>query len=320
MQRCLTIISAGILLVSVRTGAAQEATTQAKPIQEINQLLAKMEAGFTRQDAKGLAACWTATGDFVGSEGERAEGAQNIEKAFQQFFAARPGASLKLHVASLRVAGKDLALVDAVSEVKPAKGEAAIGQLSLVVVKRDDHWRIESAREIATHAAMPGQHLKELEWMVGDWTDEGSPQGGVSLRSTCDWTANRAFLIRKFKADGRADVARTGTEIIGWDPRAQRIRSWAFDSDGGFGESTWVRDGDRWLVRYTGTRADGSDASATHVLTVVDANTVTVKSKDRVANGEAQPEVPEITLKRQQAAKDEAKPSAPAKPRQQKLP
>ncbi len=149
--------------------------------------------------------------------------------------------------------------------------------------------------------------------MVGDWSDEVSPQNGLSVRSTCDWTANRAFLIRKFKVEG-PDVLRLGTEIIGWDPRGQRVRSWVFDSDGGFGENVWMRDGNRWLVRYSGTRPDGSDASATNVLTIVDADTVMVRSKDRTAGGERQPDVPEVTLKRRPAAKAPATSNEPEKP------
>ena len=57
--------------------------------------------------------------------------------------------------------------------------------------------------------------------MVGDWADEVPAQNGISVHSTCDWTANQAFLIRKFKVEGRADVSRAGTEVIGWDPRAE---------------------------------------------------------------------------------------------------
>lgn len=32
-----------------------------------------------------------------------------------------------------------------------------------------------------------------------------------------------------------------GTQVIGWDPAAGTIRSWMFDSDGGFGEGTWSK-------------------------------------------------------------------------------
>jgi uncharacterized protein (TIGR02246 family) len=273
------------------------------------------------QSPWGVAACWTTAGDFTGPEGERAEGAQNIEKAFREFFAASPNRNLKLHVTSVRIASEGLALVDTISEVTPATTEdAGVTRLSLVLVNRDGRWQIESAHETATYASSPGQHLKDLDWMVGEWADNISPQNGRSLQSTCDWTANRAFLIRKFKVEGRADVSRTGTEIIGWDPRAGRIRSWVFDSDGSFGENAWVRDGNRWLVRYSGTRPDGTDASATNVLTVVDANTVTIKSKDRTANGAGQPEVPEVTIKRQQVAKDDVKPKEPVKSQEQVLP
>ncbi len=100
---------------------------------------------------------------------------------------------------------------------------------------------------------------------------------------------------------------RDGTEIIGWDPRSNVIRSWVFDSDGGFGENVWVHEGKRWLVKHSGTMADGSEASATHILTNVDATTSTVQSKDRVVNGTAQPDVPETELKRQAENKPAAK-------------
>ena len=55
-------------------------------------------------------------------------------------------------------------------------------------------------------------------------------------------------------------------------------------------------------------------------MTVVDANTFTVQSKDRAANGERQPDIPEITIKRQQVAKAEPNPKAPAKPPRRVLP
>ena len=100
-------------------------------------------------------------------------------------------------------------------------------------------------------------------------------------------------MIRKFKVEGKEAILHGGTEIIGWDPRTNRIRSWVFDSDGGFGENVWVHDGNRWLIKYSGTLADGSEASATHILTKVDAATATMQSKDRVVNGAAQPDIPE---------------------------
>ena len=123
--------------------------------------------------------------------------------------------------------------------------------------------------------------LKGLQWMVGDWAAEGTRESGVSVQSTCDWTANESYLIRKFTVEGKQAFVHGGTEVIGWDPRLHRIRSWTFDSDGGFGESTWTHDGRHWIIVYTGTLANGDDVSAVHVVTPVDADTMTVRSKDR---------------------------------------
>ena len=53
-------------------------------------------------------------------------------------------------------------------------------------------------------------------------------------------------------------------------PRARRIRSWVFDSSGGFGEYVWVQEGHRWLMQYAGSLGDGSEVSATYVLSMVD--------------------------------------------------
>jgi hypothetical protein len=166
-------------------------------------------------------------------------------------------------------------------------------------VKRDKRWLIESARETITHAGHQSQPLKGLEWLVGDWAGEKGQASAVSIRSSCDWSMGGAYLVRKFSAERKGDLVRGGTEVIGWDPRTHRIRSWMFDSDGSFGESVWTRDGDRWIVKHTGTLADGSDAAVTLVVTCVDANTVTVQSEDHIVNGEKQSDPPEITLKRQ---------------------
>ncbi len=329
MQRFLIAVSLGIVLITAGTVSAQDARTDAKtdakaaaqsPSRAIRGLLDELEAGFSRGDAKRLAACWTAGGDFAGPA-ERVEGRENIEKAFRDFFATHKGGQLKLRLTSLRIASDDLAFVETVSQVKSGttEGTDESSVLSLVLARRDGRWLIESARETAAGTLSPAERLKALAWLVGDWSDEVSPQNGLSVRSTCDWTANRAFLIRKFKVEG-PNISRLGTEVIGWDPRGQRIRSWVFDSDGGFGENLWVRDGNRWLVRHTGTRPDGSDASATNVFTVVDADTVTVQSKDRMAGGDRQPDVPEVTLKRRPVANPQATPSEPTRPPRQALP
>jgi uncharacterized protein (TIGR02246 family) len=313
MLRPMRVLFAALFAVVLPVAALAQDTSNAAATQrqEVLAVLKQVETSFANSDARMLATCWTPTGEFVGPGGASAEGREGIEKLFQEAFAAHKQATLMLHVQRFRMVNDGLALVDAEAEVKPAVATGGTPMASFVLVKRDGRWLIESAREVICHMPPQTNHLKDLQWMVGDWAS-ATTSVGITMRTSCDWTANQAFLIRKFKVEGKEAMLRGGTEVIGWDPRGENFRSWAFDSDGGFGESVWVHDGKRWLIKFTGTLADGSMLSATHMLTKVDDNTLALQSKDRTINGVVQPDIPETTLKRQAAATPTAKVGAAA--------
>jgi uncharacterized protein (TIGR02246 family) len=286
---------------------------------EIRQTLATLEESFNRGDAKRLAACWAPDGEFVGPREERIDGRAKIEAAFDSFLASHKNSKLRLGLVSWRLVADDVALVDLVSEMTPVpEGLTAEPTSSAVMVKRDGHWLIGRMHEAFSSLPSHRIHLMKLDWLVGNWVSESPKDSGISVQSTCDWTANGSYLIRKFTVEAKSGVVSGGTEVIGWDPRTHRIRSWTFDSDGGFGESTWTQEGDRWIVRHVGTTPDGGDASATHVVSIADANTLTVQSKDRTVDGVKKPDLPEVKLTRR-TAKDEAK-VKPAEPPRNVLP
>ena len=72
MQRLFHTVSAMLLAVAAGSALAQDqkapGASGANP--EIRKLLTGMEDCFNRGDAKGLAACWTPQGDFVGPSGD----------------------------------------------------------------------------------------------------------------------------------------------------------------------------------------------------------------------------------------------------------
>jgi uncharacterized protein (TIGR02246 family) len=303
MQRLIGILSATLCAAaSAITTFAQEKPAEGPAArQEVLTLLTRLETSFNSGDAKKLAACWTENGEFVGPGGARAIGREAIEKLFTDNMAARKdSAKLQIHVTNLRLVNDSLALVEATAEIKPAVTTGGAPLSDFVLVKQNDRWLIENAHEIMTHLPPQANHLKELDWLLGEWSSETS-KAGITLHSTCDWTSNQAFMIRRFTVEGKEIFLHGGTEVVGWDPRTNRIRSWVFDSDGGFGENVWVHDGKRWLVKFSGTLADGSQVSATHVVTKVDAGTFSLQSKDRIVNGAAQPDIPEVEMKRQVA-------------------
>lgn len=137
--------------------------------------------------------------------------------------------------------------------------------------------------------------LATLDWIVGDW---GSEAGDRSIEFNCHFAKNGAFLIRSFKMVSGADNQMSGMQVIAWDPKKSTIRSWTFDSDGGFGEDTWSQSGNRYTIRATYTLSDGGTASAVNVFTFVDNDHCTWKSVSREIDGEFQPDTDEIVLVR----------------------
>jgi hypothetical protein len=153
--------------------------------------------------------------------------------------------------------------------------------------------------------AQPTSPLDQLDWMVGQWIDRGDE---ATVVTNCSWTRNRSFLSRTFRVTINEDVTLEGTQVVGWDPVENRIRSWTFDSDGGFGKGRWIQDGNRWLVKTSYVLASGERASALNIFTYVDQDTFRWRSIGREIAGELQPSIPEVTVVRQQVNEDESQP------------
>ena len=168
---------------------------------------------------------------------------------------------------------------------------------SAVYVKRDGKWLLDRVTDDAKQAKESHyEQLKQLEWMVGHWVDKDE---NVDIETDCNWTKNRTFLTRSFSVSVEGEIDLSGMQIIGWDAAAKAIRSWTFDSDGGYAEATWTHKKDRWYVSNKGVLADGRKASMTNVIKPVDANSFTWQTIERTAGGELLPNIPEVLIVRQ---------------------
>ena len=162
-------------------------------------------------------------------------------------------------------------------------------------------WTIARAQQprqvpsVTSESVRSESPLATLDWIVGDWVSEG---GDRAIEFNCHFTKNRSFLIRSFKNDSASDSQLSGMQVIAWDPKKSSVRSWTFDSDGGFGEDTWSQTGNRYTIRATYTLPDGGTASAVNVFTYVDNDRCTWKSVSREIDGELQPDTDELVLVR----------------------
>jgi hypothetical protein len=154
------------------------------------------------------------------------------------------------------------------------------------------------AREEAVARQTP---LDTLDWLVGDWVAAAE---GVTAEFSCDYTKPGSFLFRPFRIVKKDGETMSGTQLSAWDPAQSTIRSWTFDSNGGFGEETWTQTGKRYSIRAKYTLPDGGTRSAINVLTYVNDDKCTWKSVSREIDGELQADTEEVTLVRKPSDAD----------------
>lgn len=248
-------------------------------------------AAFNKGDAKALAALYAEDAEFTSDAGETVVGRAAVLAGLTEFFANNKGATVQVQVESARFLTPDV-LVE--------KGYATVGDQTTKYVcnyvKKEGGWLISELNETTLPPANAAKvALEELGWMVGKWKDN-TP--GANVTAEVEFTKNANFLRRSVTITNENGETTEATEVIGFDPVAGQVRSWVFDSDGGFGEGMWRREGNKWLISFSATAPDGTTSSAQHVLTVVDDKKFTWESINRQSGGEALPNIDKIEVVR----------------------
>lgn len=310
-----------ITLLIVITGGSVTRADQAADEAAIRANAAKYVESYNRRDSRTMASMWSPDAVYTDSStGEGVVGREAIAKQLDHAFAGAEDAKLKVNIDSIEFVSPNVAIEKGTAEVSYSKSPTEKTEYSAVHVKRDGQWLLDRVSEVDIDDKPPEappsnyEHLKELEWMIGSWVDEDK---NATVQTDCEWTKNRNFMTRSFAAVVRGQVAKSGMQIVGWDPVAKRIRSWVFDSDGGYSEGAWTHKGDKWIVQQKGTLRDGGQTTATNIFTRIDDNTMTWQSTDRQVDGEVLPNMEEIRIVRKpaesQAAAETPAATSPAK-------
>jgi uncharacterized protein (TIGR02246 family) len=252
---------------------------------------------FHKGDAKAVAALWAVDCDHIDQNGRHLKGRDAIEKVFAKLFAEHKGLKVRIESDSLLFLTPEVAVEDGTVEVFPPDGGPPTrGRFTNVHVKKDGQWFLGSVRAAPFVHPSHYEHLNALEWAIGDWVGEAA-EGGVE-RLAVAWSDNQNFIKATFSITLKNVPLGSAKHTIGWDATAKRIRSWAFDATGGFGEGSWVHSGKMWVVKTTSVLHDGKQAAATYILTPVDADTFTLQAKDRSEDGNKLPDLKAVTMKR----------------------
>ena len=280
-----------VLALGEDTSAADEAAIRANG--------AAFVAAYNAGDAKKMAALWSPEAIYMDRlTGEATVGRAAIEEQFASAF-AEPGAKLAVDVESIEFVSPNVAIERGSAQVVRPNEEPLDSEFTAVLVKRDGQWLLDRVSETETppEAASSYERLRDLDWMVGSWVDNDE-DAGISIQTDCAWTKNRNFMTRSFAVVIGDQVSMAGMQIVGWDPVAEQIRSWVFDSDGGFAEGRWTRKGNQWFIQSTGTLPDGGKSTAVNIVTEVDHDSFKWQSVNREVDGELQPNVDQVLIVR----------------------
>jgi len=256
---------------------------------------------FEKRDAAAVAAHWTAEGEFIRNDGEPIRGRAEIQTAYADYFKQLAGKpKLEVQKDGLRFPSQDTAVAEVTMRLKDEEGEViASSWRNMLLVREGGQWKIAIVREW-DRAVGQDVSLKQLEWLIGSWHVASKDR---EVTTTYEWDENKAFIRGKFTAKEAGKVVESGTQMIGKDNLDGVIRSWVFQSDGGFGGGVWTRDGKKWTVDVHGVTPDGKELTGSSVYVHVDANTYTWQAVNRTLDGEPLPDTQPIKVTKLKAGK-----------------
>jgi uncharacterized protein (TIGR02246 family) len=277
------------LIVAVESSADEPA---------VKSMIDEYTNAFNAKSLEKVMQFWSESGVHIDREtGQRTEGQDAIRADIAEAFKQRPNSRMLGRVESWRLITPEVASVQGQVTVGSPGEPPSLTDFSAILVGKDGKWMIDTIEEMPTPVpATSYDALRDLEWLVGTWSDESDE---AKVKNVFRWSPSNAFLIRSFSVEFADGDVRQGTQVIGWDPRSQEIRSWTFNSNGSFGDATWSKNGEDWLIKSSQTLSDGQAASGTFALSRIGEDQMTLKLIGHEIEGEPQPTERSVTVVRQ---------------------
>jgi uncharacterized protein (TIGR02246 family) len=298
----LGFIISTILMVS---GVSAEKTGLSQDEIAIRKAIESYVETYNRGDASAAASHWSRQGSYLTQTGEYAKGPDRIRPALEKFFGENKGIQVQAAVFDVQLQSANRAIAKGFANFQRPGEENDEVLFTARYVKEKGAWKLLKVEE--EESAVPLDtiaKLGELEWLIGDWVDQDE---SGSVETTFRWSRDYAFINGTFRVTVGDSVDLEGTQVIGWDPVAKKIRSWIFDSKAGFGEGEWSKAGNRWTVNVKTMLGTGQKASSINIYTYVDPNSFAWQSVSRAVDGELLPDIEEVTVVRKNAEKEQAK-------------
>lgn len=288
----LTLLAAACL-----SGCSQTQQNEKADEKAIRDSTQAYQEAYNKQDAGKLSTLWASDAVYFNPvTGESAEGREAIEKLFKEKFAQSKKRNLVVTVKNIEFPSADEAIENGVMKLVVDDQPVQQAAYQLEYIKENGKWLVNAINEIEMQEAPSHfEQLKDLAWLIGKWKDDDS---NVEILFDNHWDKNKNFITQHFKMQiyGQDDIE--GKQIIAWDPVKGLIRSWVFDSDGGFGEGTWEKSDGSWYETMQYSLSDGRVASSENIYTPIDDHSYTFASVEREVDGEILPDMNPVTVEK----------------------
>jgi len=254
---------------------------------EIRKANSDYAAAMAAADLDRIMAFWAPDADYVDEAGKQTQGNDKIAELFRKSLPDMKGSKVSIRIHSLKFLRPEICLEDGTVDRTAPTGVKESNRFSIVWTRTADKWLISSVRDLPTEVSdlpsVAAAYLNDLSWLVGEWVDD-SAKADVTIKVS--WATNKAFLLMDYALKREGMDPLEVSVRIGWDARQARIRSWVFDSTGGYGEGYWHKDGKRWLVVTAGVLPDGGTGGATNIYEFVDEHTFVWRATERDVDGQ----------------------------------
>lgn len=272
------------------SAAGQTVQPPVKPkVEEPAQASETLMAAFNRGSASDVAALFLPNAELTDDAGNVYKGRKEIETILTAFFEKFPGAQLRQKITSSRLIASSMAIQDGEQTIVTKDGkEKSDNEITAALVRLETGWAYATLRQRPKDDEPSlKERLEPLSWLVGDWVDE-DPDANMVI--SCRWSDDRNFLMVKYESNIAGKTGIKSTQRIGWDPLTERVRSWVFDSDGGYGEGQWTRVDKAWIIKSTAVMPNAETGSATIVIEPTGPDKFTLKGLDRILGEDTQPD------------------------------
>lgn len=255
---------------------------------------------FNAGKADEVANLFLAEGEYIDEEGTVYQGRKEIKALLTAFFAKFAGTKLSINIESMRLVGP--VAIEEGTRTMTAKDGSTQSTFRYIAIrtKADDGWKIASFRDVANDAVpTSNEALQPLAWLAGDWVNEGA-DGAVAL--SFKWSEDKNFLLADFQMKSADGASKKSSQRFGWDPSTGKIRTWLFDSDGGFAEGLGTLTQEGVVIKFSSVNPDGSTGSATITIAQKDKGRFSMKGTDRVVGDSREPDFELDVVRRPPAA------------------